>query len=164
MESMGRLFSSRTRGYNFKMSRAFVKEDRGDKEPVAPRLQRQHPYYVTPQGVAQLNARLTEARKAGNTREAEDLQERLDSAIVIDPARQEEGAVHFGARVTVEDSKKQRQVYQIVGEDEADPLSGTISWLSPLARALMEHREGDRVIWERPAGNLPLRIVGIKYR
>lgn len=164
MESTGRLFSSRTGGYNFKMSRAFVKEDSREREPVAPRLQRQHPYYVTPSGFAHLQARAAAARDSGNTREAEDLQERLAAAIVIDPGEQDESAVHFGASVTVEDPKKKRQVYQIVGEDEADPQTGTISWLSPLARALMEHRKGDRVIWERPAGNLPLRIVSIRYR
>lgn len=163
MESTGRLFSSRRGGYNSEMSRAFVKEDDGGNEPVAPRLQRQHPYYVTPAGFAQLQARLAQARKDENGRDADALQERLEAAVVIEPSEQEKGAVHFGARVTVEDPKNRKQIYQIVGEDEADPSAGTISWLSPLATALMEHREGDRVIWERPAGNLPLRIVAIKY-
>ena len=145
------------------MSRAFVKEDDGDSEPVAPRLQRQHPYYVTPAGFTQLQARLSEAQAAGNARDAEDLQERLEAAIVLDPGEQDHAAAHFGAHVTVEDPQKKRQSYRIVGEDEADPLRGTISWLSPLAQALENHRVGDRVIWERPAGNLAVRIVEISY-
>ena len=132
-------------------------------EPPAPKSQRQHPYYVTPQGLARLKARAAQARAEDHAREAEDLQERLDAAVVVDPASQQDDAVHFGASVTVEDQAHKRQVYQIVGEDEADPLTGTISWLSPLAQALMEHRAGDRVIWERPAGNLPLRIIGVRY-
>jgi transcription elongation factor GreB len=145
------------------VSRAFVKEDDGDSEPVAPRLQRQHPYYVTPDGLTLLQGRLAEARAAGNEREIEDLQERLEAAVVVDPAVQDHAAAHFGARVTVEDPQKKRLSYRIVGEDEADPLHGTISWRSPLAQALEDHRVGDRVIWQRPAGNLPVRIVEVSY-
>jgi transcription elongation GreA/GreB family factor len=63
----------------------------------------------------------------------------------------------------VEQPDRKRQTYRIVGEDEADPLQGTISWLSPLAQALLEHKPGDRVVWQRPAGNLPLKIVSIAY-
>ena len=146
------------------MSRAFVKEDDdGENEPVAPRLQRQDPYYVTPEGMAHLRARLSEAQAAENVRDVEILQERIEAAIVLDPAEQDHDAAHFGAHVTVEDPQKKRQSYQIVGEDEADPSRGTISWRSPLARAIENHHVGDRVIWERPAGNMPLRIVSINY-
>jgi transcription elongation GreA/GreB family factor len=145
------------------VSRAFVKEDDGDNEVVTPRPQRQHPYYVTPTGHEQLQQRLAQAQAAGNARDVEDLQERLEAAIVVDPREQPTDVVRFGASVTVEQQDKKRQTYRIVGEDEADPAHGTISWLSPLAQALMEHRSGDRVVWQRPAGNLRVQIVSISY-
>ena len=145
------------------MSRAFVKEDDGDSQVVSPRPQRQHPYYVTPAGYKQLQERLAEAQAANNAREVEDSQERLEAAIVVDPGEQPKDLVRFGASVTVEQPDRERQTYRIVGEDEADPLKGTISWLSPLAQALFEHRAGDRVVWRRPAGNLPLQILSITY-
>lgn len=145
------------------MSRAFVKEDDGENEILAPRPQRQHPYYVTPQGYEQIQQRLAQAQAGGSARDVEDLQERLEAAIVVDPAQQPGDVVHFGASVTVEEPDFQRRTYRIVGEDEADPLKGTISWLSPLAQALVEHRAGERVVWRRPAGNLALRIISISY-
>lgn len=145
------------------MSRAFVKEDDGDSEVVAPRPQRRHPYYVTPAGYEQLQQRLAQAQAAGNARDVEDLQERLEAAIAVDPLQQDPERVAFGAQVTVEQPDKQRRTYRIVGEDEADPAKGTISWLSPLAQALVEHKSGDRVVWQRPAGNLALRIITIDY-
>jgi transcription elongation factor GreB len=140
-----------------------VKEDDGDAEVVAPRLPRQHPYYVTPAGYERLEQRLAEAQAAENARDVEDLQERIEAAIVVDPRTQTRDVVAFGAEVTVEEPGAKRRKYRIVGEDEADPLSGTISWLSPLAQALLQHKAGDRVIWERPAGNIPLRIIDIEY-
>ena len=145
------------------MSRAFTKEDDGNSEVVPPRPQRQHPYYVTQAGFEQLQERLAQAQAAGNARESEDLQERIEAAIVVDPNEHQGDDVAFGASVTVEQPDRKRNTYRIVGEDEADPLAGSISWLSPLAQALMKHRPGDRVIWERPAGNLPLRIVSVTY-
>ena len=145
------------------MSRAFVKEDDGDSEVVAPRPQRQHPYYVTPEGFAQLQERLAQAQAGGHERETEQLQERIESAIVLDPREQKADVAAFGATVTVETPDRKQQTYRIVGEDEANPLSGTISWLSPLAQALLNHRAGDRVVWKRPAGNLPVRIISIDY-
>lgn len=145
------------------MSRAFVKEDDGENEVVAKRPQRQHPYYVTPEGLERLQHDLAAAQSAGDERAAEDLQERLDAAIVVRPEEQPADVVQFGAGVTVEAPDRRRSTYRIVGEDEADPLKGRISWLSPLAQALLEHRAGDRVVWQRPAGNVPLKIVSISY-
>lgn len=145
------------------MSRAFVKEDDGDSEVVAPRPQRQHPYYVTPEGYEQLGQQLAAAQVSGDARAAEHLQERIDAAIVVRPEEQPAEVVRFGAGVTVESPDRKRTTYRIVGEDEAQPLEGRISWLSPLAQALLEHRKGDRVVWQRPAGNVPLKIVSISY-
>jgi len=145
------------------VSRAFTKEDDGDNEVVTPRPQRQHPYYVTPAGYEDLQKRLAQAQAADNARDVEDLQERLEAATVIDPDEQPKDVIKFGASVTVEQPDRKQQTYRIVGEDEADPLQGTISWLSPLAQALLEHHAGDRVVWQRPAGNLPLRIISVVY-
>ena len=145
------------------MSRAFVKEDERETEVVAKRPQRQHPYYVTPEGYEQLARRMAAAQAAGDEREAEQVQERIEAAIVVRPEDQPKDTVHFGASVTVETPDKKRTTYRIVGEDEAQPLEGRISWLSPLAQALLEHRKGDRVVWQRPAGNVPLKIVSISY-
>jgi transcription elongation GreA/GreB family factor len=145
------------------VSRAFVKEDDGESEIVPPRPQRQHPYYVTPAGYEQLQKRLAQAQADGNARDAEDSQERLEAAIVVDPQQQPKDVAQFGATVTVEEPDRERRTYRIVGEDEADPLQGTISWLSPLAQALLDHRAGERVVWRRPAGNLALHIVSIAY-
>ncbi len=145
------------------MSRAFVKEDDGETEVVAKRPQRQHPNYVTPGGYEQLQQQLAAAQASGDERAAEQLQERVDAAIVVHPQEQPADLVRFGADVTVEAPDKKRTAYRIVGEDEAEPLKGRISWLSPLAQALMEHRVGDRVVWQRPAGNVAIKIVSISY-
>jgi transcription elongation GreA/GreB family factor len=145
------------------VSRAFVKEDDGDSQVAAPKPQRRHPYYVTPGGFEQLEKRLAEAQAAGNARDSEELQSRIEEAIVVDPHEQDPERVAFGASVTVEPPDHKRQTYRIVGEDEADPLQGSISWLSPLAQALLDHAAGDRVVWPRPAGNVALNIISIAY-
>lgn len=111
----------------------------------------------------QLRARLDEARDTGNEREIEELEEKLGRAIPVDPATQPKDVVRFGATVEVEAPGNKRATYTIVGEDEANPLEGTISWLSPLARALEDARVGQRVVWLRPAGNLPVTVRSISY-
>lgn len=145
------------------MSRAFVKEDDGETEVVAKRPQRQHPYYVTPGGLERLEQQLADAQASGDARAAEDLSSRIEAAIVVRPQDQPRELVRFGASVTVEAPDRKKSTYRIVGEDEADPPQGSISWLSPLAQALLEHRAGDRVVWQRPAGNVALTIVSISY-
>lgn len=146
------------------MSRAFVKEDDGETEAVvAKRPQRKHPYYVTPEGYERLQQRLAAAQAREDEREAEEAQELIASAIVVHPEEQPRDVARFGAAVTVQGPDGKKSVYRIVGEDEADPLQGRISWLSPLAQALIDHRAGDRVVWQRPAGNVPLKIVSISY-
>lgn len=145
------------------MSRAFVKEDDRETEVVAKRPQRTHPYYVTPEGYERLQQRIASAQAAADEREVESAQELLDAAIVVRPEDQPQDVVRFGAAVTVQGPDKKQTAYRIVGEDEADPLHGSISWLSPLAQALLERRAGDKVVWQRPAGNVSLKIVSISY-
>ena len=92
------------------------------------------------------------------------LMKRLESAVVVDPARQEHtGRVFFGATVTVCDAEGNEATYQIVGIDEADAGRGMISWISPLARALLKAQKGDAVRFASPAGPRELEIVEIRY-
>lgn len=95
------------------------------------------------------------------------LTKRLDNAEVVDPTRQQNlEQVFFGASVTVMHLDPDAAVdvtYRIVGIDEADPASGRISWISPLARALMKAREGDVVKFQTPAGLREIEIVEISY-
>ena len=68
-----------------------------------------------------------------------------------------------GAAVEVEDEEGAMHVFEIVGEDEADIQHHKVSWVSPLAKALIGHKVGDSVIWRRPAGDLALDIINIRY-
>ncbi len=91
------------------------------------------------------------------------LSKRLDSAVVVDPARRENvGQVFFGATVLINDENGEA-TYQIVGIDEANVSAGRISWISPLARALMKAREGDLVRFDSPAGVREIEIVEVRY-
>lgn len=95
------------------------------------------------------------------------LGKRIDNAEVVDPrARQGGDQVFFGATVTicaVEDAAAAEQTWQIVGIDEADVSTGKISWISPLARALLKAREGDTVCFTSPAGMREVEIVAVRY-
>jgi len=163
------------------MSRAFIKENDSDVPDDLPELPLSgHPNYVTPQGLAQLRQRLAdgEARLAGIDtdavgaplekamieRELRWLQARIADAIPVANERKSQERVAFGATVEMADQDDHRLRYRIVGEDEADPEHGSISWVSPLARALNGARIGDSVIWKRPAGDLEVEILGIDYR
>ncbi len=93
------------------------------------------------------------------------LTKRLDIAEVVDPLRQpNRDQVFFGATVTVCDPDGTENVYTIVGVDETDLARGHISWVSPLARALIKAREGDTVRFQSPAGLREIDIVEVAYR
>lgn len=161
------------------MSRAFVKESDASTElpelPLSP-----HPNYVTPRGLALLRARRervraeTECLSAQNTgadaltlahaeRELRWLDARIGGAILVEIPSQPSDRVAFGCSVEVEDADGHRARYRIVGEDEADGAHGLISWVSPLARALIGARVGDAVVWKRPAGDLLVEVRGIRH-
>ena len=163
------------------MSRAFLNEDKfelaGDElveRPVSP-----HPNYVTPAGLEQLHA---EAERLQTLRATLLLQKedsfalqkiaeverdlryyaaRLENAIVVDPATPMDDQVRFGASVVVEDENGKQHTFLIVGEDEADATHNKVSWVSPLAKALIGARVGDTVKWRRPAGDALLEILAI---
>ena len=92
------------------------------------------------------------------------LSKRLESAIVVDPeTREANDKVYFGATVTVADETGGETVFSIVGIDEADPGRGRISWISPLARALLKAEVGDLVRFQAPGGLRELEIVDVAY-
>jgi transcription elongation factor GreB len=164
------------------MSRAFVKGDDSDlsgeelpERPISP-----FPNYVTSEGMAQLRQRYEDLldqhatlKAAGEhfdkprltaiDRDLRYFSQRLESAILVDPRNEPQDEVHFGATVCAEDPKGHVHRFKIVGEDEGDVATGKVSWLSPLAKALMGARVGDTVKWRRPAGDLDLEITDISY-
>lgn len=89
---------------------------------------------------------------------------RLESATVVDPAEQENvDQVFFGATVRVCDEEAQEATYQIVGVDEANASEGRISWISPMATALLKAREGDTIKVPTPSGPRALDVLEIRY-
>ncbi len=92
------------------------------------------------------------------------LSKRLDLAEIVDPLRQgDNDQIFFGAKVTIADSDGQESTYTIVGVDEADVLRGRISWISPLARALIKNREGDSIRFQSPVGVREIDIIEVVY-
>jgi transcription elongation factor GreB len=92
------------------------------------------------------------------------LTKRLDAAEVIDPtAREDTDRVFFGATVTLADGDGAENIYRIVGIDEADVSRGRISWISPLARALLKRQEGEQFTFKAPGGDQLLEIVRVEY-
>jgi transcription elongation factor GreB len=93
------------------------------------------------------------------------LTKRLDNAEVVDPAtREETDQIFFGATVTVLDDQGVEGTYSIVGIDEADPARNLVSWVSPIARALLKAREGEVVNLITPAGKRELEILEVAYK
>jgi transcription elongation factor GreB len=93
------------------------------------------------------------------------LTKRLDAAEVVDPQSQTNiDQVFFGATVTLCDESGVENTYTIVGVDETDLGRGHISWVSPLARALIKAKEGDSVRFQSPAGIREIEILAVEYK
>ncbi len=158
------------------MSVAFTKES--DAEAVAADLPDRpipaHANLVTPAGLAQIEAELAAARAAYDaarsageisadrsamaraTRDLRYWSARRASAQLVE-TRAPDGSVRFGSRVSFERDDGRQQTYAIVGDDEADPARGSVSHVSPLARAMVGKSVGDMVTL---AGQ-PVEIIGI---
>ena len=159
------------------MSVAFTKEQ--DAESVAADLPDRpispHPNLVTPQGLALLEEALAQARAAyaaarqagvdvqGDrtamaraTRDLRYYSARRASAQLVEPPA-DNAVARFGSTVTIDREDGRRQIFRIVGEDEADPAAGAISYISPLAAALMGKGVGD----EARIGGAEVEIVAI---
>ncbi len=168
---------------NSVVSRGFVKEDdlehAGTDLPERPLSE--HPNYVTPLGLQQLQQQaeqleqerqklaprkddpIVSQRLGMVERDLRYFEARLEQVIVVEPSAQPSDKVLFGATVSVEDENGEPQVFTIVGEDEADIAAHKVSWVSPLAHALLGHRVGESVTWLRPAGNQVVEIIDIHY-
>ena len=92
------------------------------------------------------------------------LSRRLETLEVVDPISIKSDQVLFGATVTIRDEDDAERTYSIVGVDEADASAGRISWVSPLAHALLKARVGDYVQFRAPKGIQEVEIVSICYR
>lgn len=164
------------------MSRAFVKES--DEDAASAELPERplsaEPNYVTPRGLQSLRVRLKalQVERERLAAQAESMAKQrllevrrdiryfsaqLERATLVDTAGQPRDEVRFGAAVTMLDGQGKDHAFQIVGDDEADVAAGSISWASPLAKALLGARVGDTVKWQRPAGASEVEIVAIAY-
>jgi transcription elongation factor GreB len=91
------------------------------------------------------------------------LMKRLEIAEVVDRRVSDARQVFFGARVTYADGHGRERTVHIVGVDEVDPANGRISWISPVAKALLKARVGDVVMLRTPAGSEELEISAVAY-
>jgi transcription elongation factor GreB len=82
---------------------------------------------------------------------------------VVDNAGQEADQVFFGATVTYADRSGRERTVSIVGVDEVDPARGRVSWISPVAKALLKARAGDTVRVQTPAGAAEIEVLEIRY-
>ena len=154
------------------MSRAFVKESDDGAEILPDRPISPHPNLVTPEGLALIDATVERLRnersaalgaandKGSLARIDRDLRywlARRSTAQVVH-APSDPAVVSFGCTVALARDNGHRQMYRIVGEDEADPARGTLSYVSPVARALMGTQVGDTV----PMGSSEAEILSIK--
>ncbi|MSU62715.1 MAG: transcription elongation factor GreB [Pedosphaera sp.] len=139
--------------------------------------------YITPDGAAKMKAefdRLVTIDRPELSRAPEDdhearqtlqalvrkihhLEQVLRSAVVSYPPPGERNRVRFGATVTVRTLRGEEESYRIVGVDETDFDRGWISWLSPLAKALLNTEAGQRVQFRSPSGQDELQILRIAY-
>jgi transcription elongation factor GreB len=92
------------------------------------------------------------------------LTKRLDIAEVADPSQHHgNDQIFFGATVTYVNARGEERTITIKGIDEADHLAGEVSWVSPIARALLKAREGDEVTLATPGGVETLEILEVRY-
>jgi transcription elongation factor GreB len=168
------------------MSKAFTREDDTSDTPALPPLVSPLPpgarNFLTPEGAERLRAELENLRaeqrpplvaKSASDAEAKRelaqldqriryVQQSLATADIVAPATEPPDQVRFGTTATVRDRKGVESIYRIVGVDEADFSRNEVSWLSPIARALMNARVGQCVPFKFPSGVTELEIVKIE--
>ena len=168
------------------MSKAFTREsDDAPEQPVLPRsspLPPGTPNYITPGGAERLRVTLSELLESERPRlltAAEDaetrrrrqlldqriiqLQQSLATAVIVPAPAKPWTQVRFGATVKVRNLEGADSSYRLVGVDEVDLDRDWISWLSPLARALLNADVGQRVRFRAPSGEQDLEIVSVTY-
>lgn len=87
---------------------------------------------------------------------------RLEAAEVVDSAGRHSDQIFFGSTIKLKTGSGERTI-SIVGADEVDPGRGRVSWISPIARALLKARAGDKVVLKTPAGPEELEILDVRY-
>jgi len=166
------------------MSRGFVKEDDQEEVPIVPQrayLPEGVPNFVTPAGMYQLLAEkkilIDERDNLSSTNENEKriavnfinaklqlLNDRIVEARIIDAKGQPQHEIRFGVSVTLKTEVSGKiQVFQIVGVDEADIAKGKISFISPLAKAMINKKTGDKFTLKRDRDNIIFEIMDIAY-
>ena len=152
------------------MSKAFTREDDNQdafhappRAPLPPGIRN----YITPEGAAKIQAELQRLlQQKQNSSESSPqvdariqyLQSLVQTFVPVEPTPSD--VVRFGSTVSVIQNGS-HETYRIVGVDEIDLERDHISWLSPLARALMSHRVGDRITFRAPSGTQELLITQI---
>jgi transcription elongation factor GreB len=167
------------------MSKAFTREDDAADEPVLPAAVSLLPpgvkNYLTAGGAERLRTELVRlndqrsellgpaARDPDVKRDVAQLDQRirylqisLATAAIVDPLGARAGKVQFGSTVTVRDGRGEESEYRIVGVDETDFERNEISWLSPIAKALMNAKVGQKVPFKFPKGATELEVVRIE--
>ncbi len=169
------------------MSKAFTRESDDLPEPtitrpLTPSLPDGVKNYFTPDGARRLRAELDRLTQEERPRAAAipdpldakrqlqvldqrilHLQQSLRSAEVVPAPAGPVDQVRFGATVTVREREGGEACYRIVGMDETDLDRGWVSWRSPIARALLNRRPGDRIRFQLPSGEEELEILSVHY-
>jgi len=165
------------------MSKAFTREDDSEELPLPPRRSSPLPpgakNYLTSDGARRLRGELDRCierrvKVVGDSADARlqlqkidqhiaTLQAVLDSSVVTSPPEKPWDEVRFGASVKVRDTAGGESTYRIVGVDETDIDRDWVSWVSPIARALLNARVGQRVRFRVPAGERELEVLSIAY-
>ena len=149
------------------MSRAFIKEDvdppeRSGRKRSASGLPPGATNYITARGAKRLRDELNKLR-AGNASGERiiELEQILASGHVVDPPNAPSNSVTFGATVTVKDKKGATETFTIVGVDELNFARDTVSWISPVGKALLAADMGD---WIKLEDGRSAKIVKIEFQ
>lgn len=172
------------------MNKAFVKESDDEPLSILPEMPSDVRNYITRAGYQSMQIELRHLLEslrvaAGSSTNKQDgdltkmptetqvreieqrihyLQSRLDTAEIVDPSvHVNEDQIFFGATVKYQNEQGEPYTVTIVGLDEIDPSNGKISWLSPVAQALLNAYAGDSVMLQTPAGDEELDILTVLY-
>jgi len=169
------------------MSKAFTRDENEGPEipdvpPPASLLAPGAKNYITPGGAQKLRdelQRLVEVTRPELVEQCADpdakrqlarldqrimqLEESLRSAEIVEPPGEPTDVVRFGACVTVRESTGDETSYRIVGTDETDPDENWVSWMSPIAKALLNRKRGERIRFKFPSGEETLEIIEVSY-
>jgi transcription elongation factor GreB len=166
------------------MSRGFVKEDDQEEVPLVPQrayLPEGMTNFVTPFGMNQLLAEkqilVNEKNNLSNANENENrialnylnaklqlLNNRIVEAKIVNLNEQPQNEIRFGAMITLQiEASKSIQTFQIVGVDEANISKGKVSFISPIAKVLINKKIGDKVILKQAMKDIVFEVIDISY-